>query len=73
MPFSYQLTEALGKIGTAVKDHVPEINDDDEYDFYLEVHHSLRELSEIMAEFDQTIIDLIDGYDAQKFKEALGL
>lgn len=73
MTFSYQLTEALGKISTVIREHVPEINDEEEYDFYLEVHHSLKELSEAIGHFDQTIIDLIDGYDAKKFKEALGL
>jgi len=61
------LKEALASIS-----HEP-IVDDKEYKEHIDLHELLRQTASITSEMDQLVIDKMDGYDAQKFKEALGL
>ena len=69
-----ELTEATEKIGLFIKNAIPEkLSSEIQYEYFLETHTLLTSLIHAATEYDQRVIDLIDGYDAQKFKEALGL
>lgn len=62
-----KLQETLSSLGTTP------IKDDEEYKYYIDIHEMLRKAASVVSEIDQIAIDKMDGYDAQKFKEALGL
>jgi uncharacterized protein YacL (UPF0231 family) len=61
------LEHSLSTVGTNP------IKDDEEYKYFVDLHELLRQAANLTSELDQLVIDKMDGYDAQKFKEALGL